>query len=249
MKLTPMSLAQPRPLIAQLRQAMRAAPPARLSLGASEIDACVAGGLPLGRLHEVLAAGIEMELGTIGAAFIASLLARLPDPGTVLWAANCCDLHPPGLLAYGLDPGRLLMVQTTDDSETLQTLETALRAGGVAAVVGEAERLPRLAGRRLHLACLAHGITSFVLRRRPRGQRVGRAEPREGTAAATRWRLSPAPSAPAGEAPPRWHLELLHARDGREGDWIVEVDDATHALRVVAGPGHASGTTERLAAG
>ncbi len=238
----------PAPL-ARLRQRMSLASPPRLAMGDAAIDAHLAGGLPLGRLHEVVATGVEAEMGVLGAAFIASLLGRLPDRGPVLWAAICCDLYAPGLLSYGFDPGRLLVVQTRHNDETLQTMETALREGGLAAVIGEVEALSRLAGRRLHLACLAHGITGFVLRRRPRGLRLGQAMSREGTAAATRWHLAAAPAAPAGDAPPRWRLELLHARDGREGAWIVEVDDATHAFRVAAQPGDTLAAPARLATG
>jgi protein ImuA len=222
-----------------VRLHQRITPPvaARLALGDARLDAHLAGGLALGRLHEVLAEGVAAETGELAAAFIACLLARLPHTGPVVWGAPCCDLHPPGLLAYGLDPGRLLLVQTRDDGETLQVMETALReggtgAGGLAAVVGEIERLPRLAGRRLHLACLACGITGFLLRRQPFGQSVGRKTVMEGSATTTRWRLAFAPT--DADRAPRWRAELLQARGGREGSWVLEMADAPNVFRVVA---------------
>lgn len=224
--------------------ALQPAAAATVPFGDARVDAYLPGGLALGQLHEIGAVGIEAEIGALAAGFVACLLARLPDAGqAIVWLASSCDLYPLGLLEYGLDPARLLLVQTTRDAETLQAMEAALREGGVAAVVGEVGRLDRLAARRLQLACGKRGVTGFVLRRWPHGYRQS-ARP-EGNAAATRWRLRPEPSqaepiGPPGEpGPPRWRVELLHARGGRPGAWIMEqgnADDAaaTHPLRVVA---------------
>src|SRR5579875_1254015 len=125
------------------------------------------GGLPLGQLHEIGAGGVDAATGALPAAFVASLLAGLPDKNqAIVWIATVCDLYAPGLPTYGLDPTRLLMVQTTGDRETLAAMETALR-GSIAAVVGEVGQLPHLAARRLQLACNKHGVSAFVLRRWP----------------------------------------------------------------------------------
>jgi protein ImuA len=201
-------------------------------------------------MHEVLGAGIEREMGTLAGAFVAGMAGALPGALPVLWAASVCDVYAPGVMEYGLDPGRLIMVRTRHDNETLGAMELALREGGLAAVVGEVDQLGRLPGRRLHLACLRRKITCFVVRRRPYARDVGRTEAREGNAAATRWRLSPAPSVALDREPgrPRWHVELLHARGGREGVWTVEVDDAPFSLRVVAElAGHAVEAPRRAA--
>ena len=215
-----------------------------MPFGDPRVDAHLPGGLALGQLHELGAGGLEAETGAIVAAFAASLLARLPDTErAILWIAPSCDLYPLGLPAYGLDPARLVLVQTTDDSATLQSMETALREGGAAAVVGEVGRLDRLPARRLQLACAKLGTTAFVLRRWPYGRR--RASKLEGNAAATRWRLHPEPSQaeqitiPWEPGPLRWRVELLHARGGRPGAWIMEKQEAedaapTHPLCVVA---------------
>jgi protein ImuA len=226
--------------LSALRQRL-APPPARntvLPLGDERIDSVLpGGGLPLGRLHEMTSDGLAAETGIPGTVFIVSLLARLPPSSPVLWIAPCCDLYPPGLLEYGLDPGRLILARTDDDVGTQMAMETALREGGLAAVVGEMAALPRLPARRLHLACLARGVTGFVLRRRPFRQKRGQTPTREGTAATTRWRLSPAPSQPdlpPEPGPTRLHAELLYARGGRDGAWTLEVTDATHPVRVVA---------------
>ena len=206
-----------------------------LPFGDIRVDACFpANGLPLGALHEVAADGVEAETGAVGAGFIACLLARLPGP--LVWIAPQADLFAPGLPACGLDPTRLTLVQTRSDEETLAAMETVLREGVAAGVVAEGKKLGRIASRRLQLACLKRGSTGFVLRRWPYGRT--HATPEE-TAAVTRWRIAPAPSAAAHREPgaPRWRVELEYTRGGFEGAWIMEMEvfpDATHPLRVVA---------------
>jgi protein ImuA len=226
-------------LLQSLRAHLQALqPPARhgvLAFGDDRVDACFpAGGLPLAALHEVAADGIEAETGAVGGAFVACLLARLPGP--LVWITPQADLYAPGLPACGLDPGQLTLVQTGTDDETLAAMETVLREGSAAGVVAEAGRLGRIPSWRLQLACLKHGGTGFVLRRWPYGR--NQAAPEE-TAAVTRWRIAPAPSAAAHREPgaPRWRVELEYARGGLDGAWIMEMEvspDATHPLRVVA---------------
>ena len=193
-----------------------------------------AGALPLGQLHEIGAAGLDAETAALPTGFIAALLARVVPARPVFWIAPESDLHPPGLLPYGFDPNRLVLVRPAKDVETLAAMEVALREGVAAAVVGEVGQLDRTASRRLQLACLRHGSTGFVLRRWPHGHR---AADREASVAVTRWHLTPMPSVKDGKEPglPRWHVALTHARGGRPGEWIMEAsDDATHPLRVVA---------------
>lgn len=211
-----------------------------LPFGDPRVDGCLPrGGIPLGQLHEIgaLAPALEAETGATMAGFVAGLLARLPSSGPILWIAPRADLYPPGLLAYGLDPGRLIFVAPRDQAGTLGAMEAGLRAGGLAAVVGEIGRLGRLASHRLHFACLSGGITGFALRRWPYG---GRKPDREATVVATRWTLAPAPSAASHHepGPPRWRVGLVHARGGRSGEWIcelpTEVEGAPLAFRVVA---------------
>ena len=218
-----------------------------LRFGDTSVAACLpAGGLALGNLHEIGARGPEAETGTVAAGFAACLLAALPDRRPVFWIAPCCDLHMPGLPAYGLDPGRLILVHTRTDVETLAAMETALRAGMAAAVLGEVGKLGRLPARRLQLSCRKRGSTGFVLRRWPYGRRETM---EEATAAVTRWEVAPAPSEAAFRepGPARWRVVLQHARGGHEGAWIMEAttDDAAHPLRVVAGLADAAPAPDR----
>jgi protein ImuA len=184
----------------------------------------------------------------VPAAFLANLLARLADPRPVFWLAPTTDLYAPGLLGLGFDPARLIQLRTTNDDETLAAMETLLRSRSPAAVVAEAGRVGKLAGRRLQLACLGAGVTGFLLRRWPYGRR----DCEDITAAVTRWRLAPAPSLRAfGEpGPARWRAELLHARGGLPDTWIIEPEDrhdTPHPLRLAARMADPSPATRRLA--
>lgn len=225
------------PHLAALRDRLRPARPVGgvLSFADPRVDACLpGGGLPLGQLHEIGAAGLDSETAALTTGFVAALLARIAPARPVFWIAPISDLHPPGLLPYGLDPNRLVLVRPAKDTETLAAMEVALREGVAAAVVGEVGQFDRIASRRLQLACLNHGSTGLVLRRWPHGHKTA---DREASVAVTRWHLTPVPSVKDGKEPglPRWHVALTHARGGRPGEWIMEAsDDATHPLRVVA---------------
>jgi len=198
------------------------------------VDGCLGGGLPLGQLHEIGASGLARETGAPQAGFVASLLARIDQARPIFWIAPTDDLHATGLLPHGCDPGRLILVRSKEDTDTLTAMEVVLREGTAAAVVGEVGELERIASRRLQLGCLRHGVTGFVLRRWPYGYRERQ---RDATAAVTRWSLTPQTSVRNGNEPGalRWRVALTHARGGRPGEWIMEVaDDASHSVRVVA---------------
>lgn len=219
-----------------------------LPFGDARVDGCFPphmGGLPLGALHEIGAEGRGAETGELPAAFAATLIAgicgnprgRGQGQAPVLWVATVPDLYPPGL--PGLDPARLVLVNPRDEAGVLAALEIALRAGGFAAVVGEVGAMDRVASRRLAFACQKHGVTAFVLRRWPHGNRV---PDRQASAAATRWVLAPAPR-PHLNPYGRWQVTLTHVRGGRGGSWLMEgindtdrarADGKTVPVRVVA---------------
>ncbi len=205
-----------------------------VGMGAA-IGACLPGGvLPVGALHEVGPEdGAEVQQGAVVAGFAARVLARLPGGLPWLWVAGREDLYAPGLVALGLDPGRLVLACAPDDAAALAAMEAGLRGGAFAAVVAEAGRLSRIAARRLQLACLRHGRMGLVLHRWPYGRAAHAVE--EAPSAVTRWRIGGVPSA-GPFAPPRWRLALVHARGGVPGEWIVEAGerDAADPVRVVA---------------
>jgi protein ImuA len=210
-----------------------------LPFGAAAIDAALpGGGLALGAVHEVRGAYGDEEDGAAAAGFIAGILARL-GAGPVLWCLSRPDLYGPGLMAQGLDPGRLVLVAVRRDDEIQWAVEEGLRAGpaaGLAAVVGEVGRLPMVAGRRLQLAAERSGVTTLLLRRW-RGGAEAAAERARPSAALTRWRIAALPSGSPGTdaGRPRWRVELLRCRGGEPGAWEVEVADATGHVSFPAG--------------
>jgi protein ImuA len=219
-----------------------------MALDGGPMDAALGGGLALGALHTIEGAGIEAETASVPAAFLATLLARLHDTRPVFWISPCADLYAPGLLAYGFDPARLIQLRCRHDDETLATMETLLRSAAPCAVIAEAARAGKLAGRRLQLACLGAGVTGFLLHRWPYGRRAGE----DVTAAVSRWRIAPSPSRADGRAPgtARWLATLLHARLGQPGAWILEPEDrhdAPHPFRLAAALADPSPATRRLA--
>jgi protein ImuA len=213
-----------------------------IRFGDARVDGCFpGGGLPLGGWHEFLGEGIEAETAAATAGFAARLCAALlaERAGQAVWALRREDLYVPGLAELGLKPGRLVLVATASEAETLAALEDALRTRGVAAAVGEVERVGLTAGRRLQLACERRGATALVLARRLYGRSGGRPEPKsEPAAALTRWRIAPEPGGPAEGEPgigaPRWRARLERARGGRTGAWIMEAQDGAVPFRVVA---------------
>lgn len=204
-----------------------------LPLGDVRVDACLpGGGLPLGRWHELAGQGMELETAAAPAAWAGRLGAPLASEGEGVWILQCEDLHPPGLAALGLRP---IFVLVRNDTEALAAAEDALRTKGVAAVWAEVADLDLTAGRRLQLACEAHGATGFVLRRRL-WARPAKAE--TGAGSATRWRIAAAPSDPGeapGLGPPRWRVSLERAQGGRPGAWLMEANDGeADRIRVVS---------------
>jgi protein ImuA len=214
------------------------------------------GGLPLAGLHEIEGERLEWDDGA-ATGFCLAILARLlaaESRGAVLWAAPWRDLYAPGLAAFGVDPGRLILVCAAREAEVLWALEEGLRCADLAAVVGEADGLDRTAGRRLQLAAESAGRPALVLRRglRPRGSARhagGAASSRLPSGALSRWRIAPAPSArvvcPAGQAldgraaarlpgQARWAVELLRCRGAAPGHWDLEWDDATGGFALAA---------------
>ncbi|HJN04445.1 MAG TPA: hypothetical protein QF665_04945 [Alphaproteobacteria bacterium] len=195
------------------------APP--VSFGAAAVDAALPwGGLPRNCLHEVTG-------GVAAAGFAAALLGRLAEPaGTVVWCSRTPavfdggHLYGPGLVPFGLDPARLVLVRARTGADLLWALEEALRSGRPAAVLGETGAIGLAASRRLQLAAEAGGVTALVWRRPESGVRPGDSNP---SVAVTRWHIRPASSAgpisSAGSVSGPWRADLLRCRTGRPGSW------------------------------
>ena len=216
-----------------------------LPFGDARLDEVfIKGGLPLGQWHEFVSGGMEAETCAAPAAFAALMAAPLARRGEAVWILRRDDLFAPGLAGLGFPAEKLIEVCARDEAEALAVAEDALATVGISAVFIEVDAVDLVAGRRLQLACEARGSTGLVIHRKP----WGGASPATGTgsAAASRWRIRPAPSLPPpgefGLGPPRWQASLDRCRGGRPGTWLFEADhaysheaqDGTHPLRLVA---------------
>jgi protein ImuA len=137
-------------------------------------------------------------------------------------------LHGHGLGALGLDPARLILVETAHRRDTLWAMEEALRSRAPQAVAGMIDKLELKLSQRLQLAAVDAGLPLLLLRP---------ASTLESSAAATRWRIGTAKAARDRFgliARARWHLTLERCRNGRPGEWMVEYDHVAHRFSLVA---------------
>lgn len=189
-----------------------------LRFGIPDIDnALPEKSFPLGVTHEFISDSPEEAAATTG--FLSGLLALLTKgTGTIAWICRQRSIYAPGLAAFGIDPKRILFVETRSECDALWAMEEALRCKGLVAAVGEAGDAPLTSTRRLQLAAEESGATGMLLRMRPR---------RSGTSACvTRWHIRPRPGlrekGMPGVGSPRWHAELVKARGNRPMAWDIE---------------------------
>jgi protein ImuA len=222
-----------------------------LPFGLGTIDSHLPdGGLACGALHEIVPAAESCIAAAFG--FIAAVLARIsssppqgereqraasPRAHPLFFVAPTYGLRPyrphgrlhgHGLNALGLDPARLILVETAHRKETLWAMEEAVRSAAPAAVVGVIDTLDLKLSQRLHLAATDAGLPLFLLRPAPT---------LESSAAATRWRIGTATAARDRfglVTQPRWHLQLERCRNGRPGQWVVEYDHVAHRFSLAA---------------
>ena len=216
----------------------RGGPPPVLPFGLGAVDRALPGkGLALAALHEIAGSAGEEEDGALAAAFLAGILARLRPGLPVLWCLGAADLYAPGLAAFGLDPGRLILARARRPAEVLWAMEEGLRTPALAAVVGEIEALSLPASRRLLLAAEGSGVTAFALRRWRSGGKAAAQRPSP-NAAQTRWRVAVLPGDVSAGEPgvgrARWQVELWRCRGGVPASWVVEACDATGHVSLVA---------------
>jgi len=205
-----------------------------LPFGLDALDAHLPhGGLATGALHEVA----PQQHGDTPAAFgfLVALLARFhPTTRPLLLVASPRALadhgrpHGHGLRQLGLDPARLILVETRNDKQALWAMEEALRSRVPAAVAGATARLDLKTSQRLHLAAGDAGLPLVLLRP---------ANADDASAAATRWRIGTAEAARDRHGlitHTRWRARLERCRNGRSGDWLVEFDHAAYRFSLAA---------------
>src|SRR5476651_2082251 len=198
--------------------------PDRMALGHADADATLQGGLALGAMHEVFAAGRHSAAAT---GFVAGLMGRAAARRPLVWVRQDFSeiesgaLSMSGLAELGLDPRLLVTVRAADVDAALRTAADALACDALDSVVlevwGQARQLDLVASRKLTLAAQMSGVTALLLR-------VG-AEPAPSTAE-TRWIVRAAHSPPAESwgawGAPVFDAQLVRNRHGPVGRWIME---------------------------
>lgn len=206
-----------------------------LPLGVPELDRQLPGaGLLCSALHETLPATYGDTPAALGFSVALATLAleARRGPAVLVGARRCFrDFGSPyghGLHRLGLNVGRLIVVETPSDKDTLWAMEESLRAQtSLAMVIGAvAADIDLTTSRRLTLAAAASGTPSLLMR--------GSAA--EGTSAAvTRWRLAAAPAARdrfGAIGFPRWSVALERCRHGRPGRWLLEWNHVAHRFHL-----------------
>lgn len=174
---------------------------------------------PTGVVHELISYSSEEAVSTSG--FMSVVLSKLlHQGGYCLWisAIPRRNIFPPALKAFGIDPGRVLFVDTSRPKETLWSLEEALKCDALVAVVGELTELSFKESRQLQLAVENSHVTGFIHRFRPKSENA--------VACVTRWKISPIASIvtpnTTGVGFPTWNVQLTKVRSGKPGSWQVQ---------------------------
>jgi protein ImuA len=161
-------------------------------------------GLETDSLHEIKAAarghGASAGDWTAGLGFALRLAAlrlqeaqRAGRPAFMLWrwprvmVQELGRLSGRGLMQLGLDPARVLIVETARESEALMALEEGMKSGTLALALGVFQSASLNAARRLSLAAGEHHTPCLIVTHPAREAAAG---------CATRWRIGRAPSAP-----------------------------------------------------
>lgn len=203
------------------RTGLGAQAPARVALGHAKADSCLLGGILKGALHEVFPAAAGDEAAAAG--FAVALAARAAEQKRMLWlrpdfsALEHGEISPHGLIEFGLDPDRFLLLRAANATSVLRAGLDALSCAALGALVLEIPGTPKIldlaASRRLVLAAAQSGVTAFLLRL------DADAEP---SAAETRWFVRPVQRNKQDWGLPLFDAELVRHRHGRLGLWVME---------------------------
>src|SRR3984885_15333650 len=218
-----------RRLLPKMEGVRKAAP---IPFGVAAIDRYLPqGGLAGGALHEIVP---EQDALSAAFGFVVALLARLARVHTLFFVVPAYGfrrygrLYGHGACALGLDPNRLILVETARRQETLWAIEEAFHSRVAAAIDGLIDKLDLRLSQRLQLSATDAGLLLFLLRP---------AEILQASAAATRWRVDGLPAARDRFgliARARWRLMLERCRNGRAGEWMVEYDHVAHRFSLAA---------------
>ena len=210
-----------------------------MPLAVDSLDSALSGGLALGRVH--MMCGMMQAHGAVSG-FVTALLMRLvahlsavgTSVGPIVWCpasslGGAGMLYGHGLAALGLDPARLLIVDTPHPSHRMAALDDIARTDGLTAVVAEYDGIQKSSDywmrlmRRIQLAAESSRVTVFLL-----------GAPLAANGCETVWHIAPTNMVPADKMPghilhnrphrsltsssqswgPRWQITLKRARGG-----------------------------------
>ena len=210
-----------------------------MPLAVDSLDSALSGGLALGRVH--MMCGMMQAHGAVSG-FVTALLMRLvahlsavgTSAGPIVWCpasslGGAGMLYGHGLAALGLDPARLLIVDTPHPSHRMAALDDIARTDGLTAVVAEYDGMQKSSDywmrlmRRIQLAAESSRVTVFLL-----------GAPLAANGCETVWHIAPTNMAPADKMSghilhnrphrsfisssqswgPRWQITLKRARGG-----------------------------------
>ena len=219
-------------------QGNRAPGEQQLQLGLGVLENAFPGKVfPKAAIHEFISFSSQQAACTSG--FMSVVLGKLMQPdGVCVWVSTKPRraLFAPALKNFGVEPHRILFVDTGKPKQTLWALEEALKCEAVSAVVGELNELEFNESRRLQLAVEQSRVTGFIHRFRPKNQNA--------VACVSRWKITSLPSETPDGLPglgfPRWNVQLLKVRNGMHGEWQVQWSPRK-GLEYIQQPGVAGG--------
>ena len=193
--------------------------------------------LAVNGLHEIKPAAYRDAPSALAfaLAFIGDRLTKEDAP--ILWclteraAREWGAPYGPGLIAFGLDPALVLIVQARNAMDAAWALEEGLKAGAFIAALGQIEVKAPIIARRLGLAAQTSRTPCLLLSGHQGGGLPG---------TLTRWRIAAERSSGAAfdasaPGPPSWQLTLERCRGvAPSRSWSVEFRDVAYGFRLAA---------------
>jgi protein ImuA len=170
---------------------------------------------PTGTIHEFISNEPADAASTNG--FITALTGKLMKAGGLcFWIGSEMKIFPSALKHFGIEPDRVIFINTPKKKDVLWIVEEALKCEALTAVVAEIKELGFTESRRLQLAVERSGVTGFIHRYKPYAENT--------VACTTRWKVMSMASN-SGDLPgigySCWDIQLLKVKNGRPDCWRV----------------------------
>lgn len=174
---------------------------------------------PKAAIHEFISHEPHQAAAT--SAFITALAGKsVKETGICIWVGHH-NIYPPGLKHFGINPDRIVFINTAKPKDILWTVEEALKCDALSAVVADIKELGFTESRRLLLAIERSGVTGFIHRHGPKHENA--------VACTTRWKITPLPSFSPDGLPGIgyhcWEVQLLKVKNGKPKSWCIRWAD------------------------